>query len=120
MAGCAIPTSSAGHAPAGAKADPKLTFEPDHLVGAGHSEVVKKALQTGDARIGNAAQDEQVGEHVDDIDRLEPARYPNGQTFMGKFVNDVEHAEFASIMGALLDEVVRPDVVGALGPQPNA
>src|SRR3989440_12881346 len=30
---------------------------------------------------GNAAQDEQVGEHIDDIDRLEPARYLNGQTF---------------------------------------
>src|SRR5436190_31976 len=30
MAGCAIPTSSAGHAPAGAKTDPKLTFDPDH------------------------------------------------------------------------------------------
>lgn len=69
---------------------------------------------------GNAAQDEQVGEHIDDIDRLEPARYLNGQTFVGKFVDDVEHAEFASIMGALLDEVVRPDVVGALGPQPDA
>jgi len=26
MAGCAIPTSSAGHAPAGAEANPKLTF----------------------------------------------------------------------------------------------
>src|SRR5206468_9863415 len=36
MAGCAIPTSSAGHALAGAKADPKLTLDPDHLVGAGH------------------------------------------------------------------------------------
>src|SRR6266566_8889520 len=57
---------------------------------------------------GNAAQDEQVGEHIDDIDRSEPARYLNGQTFVGKFVDDVEHAEFASIMGALLDEVVRP------------
>ena len=69
---------------------------------------------------GNAAQDEQVGEHIDDIDRLEPTRYLNGQTFVGKFVDDVEHAEFASIMGALLDEVVRPDVGGALGPQPDA
>src|SRR5436190_13467727 len=39
MAGCAIPTSSAGHAPAGAKTDPKLTFDPDHLVGAGHTAV---------------------------------------------------------------------------------
>jgi integrase len=34
MAGCAIPTTSATHAPAGAKADPKLTFNADHLVGA--------------------------------------------------------------------------------------
>src|SRR5439155_415703 len=40
MAGCAIPTSSAGHAPAGAKADPKLTFHPDHLVGAGQDHRV--------------------------------------------------------------------------------
>src|SRR3954469_1295236 len=69
---------------------------------------------------GNTAQDEQVGEHIDDIDRLEPVRDPNGQALVGELVDDVEHAEFASIMGALLDEVVRPDVVGALGPQPNA
>ena len=33
MAGCATPTSSAGHAPAGAKTNPKLTFQSDHLVG---------------------------------------------------------------------------------------
>src|SRR5437762_9614385 len=64
----------------------------------------------------NTAPDEQVGEHIDDIDRLEPARYLNGQTFVGKFVDDVEHAEFASIMGALLDEVVRPDVVWGARP----
>src|SRR5439155_14844776 len=64
---------------------------------------------------GNAAQDEQVGEHIDDIDRLEPARYLNGQTFVGKFVDDVEHEEFASIMGALLDEVDRLVMDGALG-----
>src|SRR5438477_2447075 len=39
MAGCAIPTSSAGHAPAGAEPDPKLTFDPDHLVGAGQGAI---------------------------------------------------------------------------------
>src|SRR5262249_49945011 len=38
MAGCAIPTRCAGHAPAGATADAKLTFKPDHQAGAGHSE----------------------------------------------------------------------------------
>src|SRR5690349_20899229 len=36
MAGYATPTRSAGHAPAGAAADPKLTFQADHSVGAGH------------------------------------------------------------------------------------
>jgi hypothetical protein len=35
MAGCASPTSSAGHALAGAKSNPKLTFDPDDLVGTG-------------------------------------------------------------------------------------
>ena len=39
MAGCATPTSSAGHAPAGAKANPKLTFKPDHPAGAGQRNV---------------------------------------------------------------------------------
>src|SRR3981081_3099160 len=47
---------------------------------------------------GNAAQDEQVGEHVDDIDRLEPARYPNAQTFAGKFAGVVRDSAFSAIM----------------------
>jgi hypothetical protein len=38
MAVCAIPTSSAGHALAGAKTNPKLTFLADHLLGAGHEQ----------------------------------------------------------------------------------
>ena len=39
---------------------------------------------------------------------------------MGEFVDDVEQADFTPVMGALLEEVVGPDVVGALGPQPDA
>ena len=37
MAGCATPTSSAGHAPAGATPSPKLTFKADHQSGADQS-----------------------------------------------------------------------------------
>ena len=37
MAGCATPTSSAGHVAAGAKTNPNLTFLADHSVGAGQS-----------------------------------------------------------------------------------
>ena len=36
MAGCATPTSSAGHAPTGATTNPKLTSQPDHPTGADH------------------------------------------------------------------------------------
>src|SRR5215468_11468859 len=39
---------------------------------------------------------------------------------MGELVDDVEHAKLASIMGALLKEVVGPHVVRALGSGPNA
>jgi hypothetical protein len=39
---------------------------------------------------------------------------------MGELVDDVEHAVFPAIMGAVLDEVVGPDVVGMLRPQTNA
>ena len=52
MAGRAIPTSSAGHAPAAAKTNPKLTFHSDHLVGAGQvhrSAVGKDAHWPGSA-----------------------------------------------------------------------
>jgi hypothetical protein len=49
----------------------------------------------------NAAQDEQVGEHIDDIDRFETAGHPKGQGLVGEFVDDVEHAEFASRYGVL-------------------
>jgi len=70
--------------------------------------------------LGNAAQDEQVRQHVDDVDRFEPAGHPNGQALVRELVDDVEQPKFGSVMGALLEEVVGPDVIGALGPQPDA
>src|SRR4051794_4390589 len=39
---------------------------------------------------------------------------------MGELVDDVEHPDLASIVRAVLDEVVGPDVIAMLGPQPNA
>src|SRR5437763_12562737 len=70
--------------------------------------------------LGNPAQDEQVRQYVDDVERFEPAGYPNGQALVGKLVDEVEHAELASIMSALLEEVVRPNMVGAFGSETNA
>src|SRR5580658_5155170 len=67
-----------------------------------------------------AAPDEQVREEIDNIDRFEPAGHSNGQAFMGELVDDIEQPDFATVMGALLDKVVRPDVIGAFRPQPDA
>jgi len=39
---------------------------------------------------------------------------------MGELVEHVEHPIFASVMGAVLDEVVGPDMIALLRPQPNA
>jgi len=69
---------------------------------------------------GYAAQDEQVGQNVDDARGIELAIDPDRQAFAGELVEDVEHAEFASIMGAILDEVVGPDMVRIFRPQTDA
>ena len=69
---------------------------------------------------GNAPQDEQVRQNVDHIDRLELASDTDRQTFMGELVEHVEHPIFASVMGAVLDEVVGPDMIALLRPQPDA
>jgi hypothetical protein len=39
---------------------------------------------------------------------------------MGELVDDVEHANPAPFMGAILDEVVGPDVVAVFGPEADA
>ena len=69
---------------------------------------------------GNAAQDEEIGQHVDDIGGLQLAVHPDCQAFMGELVDDIEHAVFPRIVGAVLHEVVGPDMVGAFGSQPDA
>ena len=63
---------------------------------------------------------EQVREPVDDVDRLALASHPDGQALRRELVDDVEHAELTPVMGAILDEVVRPDMAGILRPQPDA
>jgi len=69
---------------------------------------------------GNAPQDEQVGQNVDHIDRLELASDTDRQAFMDELVEHVEHPILASVMGAVLDEVVGPDMITVLRPQSDA
>ena len=69
---------------------------------------------------GHAAQDEEIGQHIDHIDGLELAGHPDCQAFMGELVDDVEYPVFPTIVGAVLDKVVGPDVIAVLGSQPDA
>ena len=39
---------------------------------------------------------------------------------MGELVDHIERPIFASIVGAVLDEVIGPDVIAVLGTQPDA
>ncbi len=63
---------------------------------------------------------EKVGQNVDHIDGLELAGDPDRQTFMGKLVDHIEHSILPSIVGAVLDKVVGPNVIAVLGTQPDA
>src|SRR5262249_50931626 len=69
---------------------------------------------------GNAPQDEEVGQNVDHIDRLELAGDTDRQTFVGELVEHVEHPVLATIVRAILDEVIGPDMIALLRPQPDA
>lgn len=44
----------------------------------------------------------------------------NGQTFPRELVNDSKHAELAPISGAILNKVIRPDMVTSFWPQTDA
>ena len=68
----------------------------------------------------NAAQDEEVGEHVDDIDGLQLSLHPDGDTFSRELVDHIEHADFPAVVRAILDEVVGPDMVWIFRPKPDA
>ena len=69
---------------------------------------------------GRAAQHEEIGQNIDRVDRIEPAIDADCQALMAELVDDGEHAVLPAIMGAILDKVVRPAVVGMLWPQTDA
>jgi hypothetical protein len=68
----------------------------------------------------NTAGDEQLGEHGQDVVRGEAAGDPDRQALPAELVDDHEHPEHLAVAGAVLDEVVGPDLVRALRPEPHA
>src|SRR6266545_1403286 len=68
----------------------------------------------------HTAQDEEIRQDVDHIDGLQLPIDADRQALMGELVDHVEHAVLPPVMGSILHEVVRPDVIAVLRPKTDA
>jgi len=68
----------------------------------------------------NAPLDEKIRQGIDDIGGVELALHSDGQAFPAVFINDVECPEGPAVIGPVMDKVIRPDMVPALGFEANA
>ncbi len=51
-------------------------------------------------------QNEEIGEDIDHIGRIEFPLHPNGQTFPTKLIQDVEGSEHAPIVGSMMNKII--------------
>ena len=70
--------------------------------------------------VGTPPRDEQIAERLDDVGCLELPCHANGQALSGELIDDAQHPEHLSIMRAIRDEVVRPNMVRSLRSQADA
>ncbi len=66
------------------------------------------------------ARDEQLGQRRQHVVARQPPRHHDRQALPRERVDHRQHAELPPVMGAVLDEVVGPDMVRPLRPQPDA
>ena len=70
--------------------------------------------------IGRPIADKELRQALQDIVRVQPPGHDDCQVDSGELVDHSEHAEHTAVMGPVLDEVVRPDMVGPARLQPDA
>jgi hypothetical protein len=68
----------------------------------------------------DAALAHQFGQRLDDGGRVQPAVDADGEGLARELVDHGQHPELAPVVRPVLDEVVGPDVVRPLRPQPQA
>lgn len=64
-----------------------------------------------------ATQDEQIGQGVDDIERVQLSFDPDCQALPCALIQDVQRAECLAVVRVAVAYVVRPDMIAALRPQ---
>ena len=63
---------------------------------------------------------EEVGQRIHHVGGVELAIDADHQRLPGEFIDDVEGPVGSAVMGAVVDEVIGPDVIRPLRPQPDA
>ena len=69
---------------------------------------------------GDAADQHHIGHRFQDTEAVDPAGHPDRQTLPRELVDQRHQPDLAAVVGLGLDEVVRPDVIAPLRPQPDA
>jgi len=69
---------------------------------------------------GHSALDEEVGQAVQHVVAAQSATDIDRQALAGVFIDQSEHPKRSPLTGARLHEVVAPDVIPVLGPEPHA
>ena len=64
--------------------------------------------------LGRTVRDEEIGQALEHVVGSEPSRHDDRQAAARELVEHDEHAEGATVLCAILDEVVGPDVVRTL------
>ncbi len=68
----------------------------------------------------DTTQDEQIGQSINDIGRVEPSCDADRQGLLGVLIDDIEHPELPTVMGAVFHEVIAPDMVAPFRTEPDA
>ena len=68
----------------------------------------------------DAPFDEEIAQRLDDLGGLQTSGHTDGNRFACELIDNTEHPECLSVVGAVGDEVVGPHMVGAFWPQTDA
>ena len=68
----------------------------------------------------NTPDDEQVGQGINHIRRVELPLHPDRQAFAAELIDDVQRSVGSPVFCSVMHEVVRPDMVNMPGPETDA
>ena len=70
--------------------------------------------------LGRPVDGEQLGEAMQNIVGVQLARRDDGEALARKLINDRQHAEGPAVLRLVLDEIIAPDMAGALRSKADA